>query len=72
VFGLPNNIGEWLQAMRELHRRQTEATERLAAAAERMADALEGRTGNGKLGAVEGKRAAVEVVAEAIGKRRRG
>jgi hypothetical protein len=72
VFGLPNTIGEWLQAMRELHRRQAEATERLATAAERMADALEGRSGNGKAGAVGGERAAVEVVAEAIGKRRRG
>jgi hypothetical protein len=72
VFGLPNNIGEWLQAMRELHRRQTEATERLAIAAERMANALEGRTGYGKAGEAGDERAAVELVAQANGKRRRG
>ena len=47
MFGLPSNIGEWLQAMRELHKRQAEASERLATAAERMADALEGRTESG-------------------------
>ena len=72
MFGLPSNTGRWLQAMRELHRRQAEATERLAAAAERMADALEGRSRNGKAGGVAGERAAVEVVAQAIGKRSRG
>jgi hypothetical protein len=70
VFGLPSNIGEWLQAMRELHRRQAEATERLAAAAERMADALEGPTENGKAEAPVGEGAAFEVLAEAAGKRR--
>jgi hypothetical protein len=70
VFGLPSNIGEWLQAMRELHRRQAEATERLAAAAERMADALEGPTENGKAEAPMGEGAAFEVLAEAAGKRR--
>ena len=72
MFGLPSNIGEWLQAMRELHRRQTEATERLAVAAERMADVLEGRTENGKGEVPAGERAASKVVAEAAGKRRRG
>lgn len=71
MFGLPNNIGEWLQEMRELHQRQTEATERLATAAERMADALEGQGGNGKTGVVGGERATVEIMAEAIGRRRR-
>jgi uncharacterized membrane protein YqiK len=72
VFGLPSNIGEWLQAMRELHRRQTEATERLAAAAERIAGALEGRRENGKAEALAGERDAFRIVAEAYGKHRRG
>jgi hypothetical protein len=73
VFGLPSNIGEWLQAMRELHRRQTEATERLADATERIADVLDGRnTENEEAEALMGKRAAFKVVAEAAGKRRRG
>ncbi len=71
MFGLPNNIGEWLGAMRELHRRQAEATERLAAAAERVADALEGPTENGKAKAPVGEGAALEVLAQATGKRRR-
>ena len=56
--------------MRELHRRQVEATERLAAA-ERMADALEGHTENGKAEALVGEGAAFEVLAEATGKPRR-
>ena len=60
MFGLPSNIGEWLQSMRALHRRQAEATERLAAAAERMADALEGGTENGKAEALVGEGAAFE------------
>ena len=72
MFGLPSNIGEWLQAMRELHQRQTEATERLAAAAERIADNLEGRTENGKAEALMGERAAFRVVGEAAGTRRHG
>ncbi len=71
MFGLSSNIGEWLQAMGELHRRQVEATERLAAAAERMADALEGHTENGKAEALVGEGAAFEVLAEAAGRRRR-
>jgi hypothetical protein len=68
VFGLPSNIGEWLQAMRELHHRQTEATERLADATERIADVLEGRIENGEAEAPMGERAALRVVAEAAGK----
>lgn len=72
MFGLPSNIGEWLQAMRELHRRQTEATERLSLAAEGMAGVLEGRTENGKGEVPTGEKAALKVVAEAAGKRRRG
>jgi hypothetical protein len=59
--------------MRELHRRQTEATERLADATERIADVLDGRnTENEEAEALMGKRAAFKVVAEAAGKRRRG
>jgi len=69
MFGLPSNIGEWLQAMRELHHRQTEATERLADATERIADVLDGRTEKGKAETLIGERAALRVVAEAAGKR---
>ena len=57
--------------MRELHRRQAQATERLAAAAERMADALEGHTENGKAETLVGEGPAFEVLAEATGKRHR-
>ena len=70
MFGLPSNIGEWLQAMRALHRRQAEATERLATATtERMADALEAPTENGKAEALVGEGAVFEALPEATGKR---
>ncbi len=68
---MPSNIGEWLQAMRELHRSQTKATERLAVAAERIADAIEGCIENGKAETLEGENSALKVVAEATGTRRR-
>ncbi len=71
MFGLPSNIGEWLQAMRELHRRQTEATERLAAATERIADVLEGSAKNGKAEALAEEKVTLRVVDEATGKRHR-
>ena len=68
MCGLPRRdtgeTGEWPLAMRELYRRQTETTQRLASAVERVADALEGPIQTIQSGdrRVAGERAALRVV----------